>query len=128
MEELQDKVISAVVALIGVLIPWVFAKLRQYIDTRIENETLESLLVRLSEAVEVAVRDVAAKFVPVAKEAAHPGKITDRDANFLREKARQAIFTQLSESDHRKLSELFGERLDRKLDQQIEAAVLRRKE
>ena len=129
MEELQGQIVSAVVALVGLVLSWLVAKLRQYVNARIENEYVEHVLSRLSDAVEVGVREVAATVLPDVKTAAKDGKIEVRAAELLRKRAKDAIFTQLSKMDRQKLMELFEpDQLQVKLDQLIEAAVLRRKE
>lgn len=129
MEELQVQIISGVIALVGTVLSWVLVSVRNYIRRKIDNDYVEGLLFRLSDAVEVGVRDTAATVVPKIRAAAADGKITDKEAADLREFARDAAMDQLTSFDQSQLEELFNRpALDRKLDQLIEAALQKIKE
>lgn len=129
MEELQGQIISGVIALVGTVLSWVLVSARDYIRRKIENDYVESLLLRVADAVEVGVRDAAGTVVPKLKEAAADRKILPAEAANLRSRVRNAAMDQLTMFDRNKLEELFDRpTLERKLNQLIEAALQRIKE
>lgn len=129
MEEAQSQIVEAVLALVGVLVSWAAVSARNWLKAKVKNEYVQQLLLRLSDAVEIGVRQVSQTLLPEIRKAAADGKITEEEALQLRLMARSAAFDQLTAVDRDKLKELFDTaQLERKLDQLVEAAVQRMKE
>lgn len=129
MEELQGQVLNAVLAVMGAVLSWVAVSARSYFQQKVENEYVEGLLLRLTDAVEVGVRDTAATLVPNVKAIAEDGKISAEEAVSLKESAKNAALDQLTRVDRSNLGDLFDQQqFERKLDKLIEAAVQRLKE
>lgn len=129
MEEARIEILEAVLTLVGVLLSWAAMSARNWLKQRVQNEYVQQLMLRLSEAVEVGVRQVSQTLLPELRRAAEDGKITAEEAASLRQKAREAVFDQLTNVDQQKLRELFDtDQLNRKLDQLVESAVQKLKE
>lgn len=129
MEEARIEILEAVLTLVGVLLSWAAMSARNWLKQRVQNEYVQQLMLRLSEAVEVGVRQVSQTLLPELRRAAEDGKITAEEAASLRGKAREAVFDQLTHVDQQKLRELFDtDQLNRKLDQLVESAVQKLKE
>lgn len=129
MEELQGQAISAVISIVGAFLAWAAVSVRNYFKEKIENEYAQNLLLRLTDAVEVGVRNASATLVPKIKAAAEDGKLTAQEAESLRDFAKGVALDQLTKVDLKKLEEFFDKRhLENKLDKLIEAAVQRLKE
>jgi flagellar motility protein MotE (MotC chaperone) len=129
MEEARIEILEAVLTLVGVLLSWAAMSARNWLKQRVQNEYVQQLMLRLSEAVEVGVRQVSQTLLPELRRAAEDGKITAEEAASLRQKAREAVFDQLTNVDQQKLRELFDtDQLNRKLDQLVESVVQKLKE
>jgi hypothetical protein len=129
MEDVNAQIWQAALSLVGVILSWAALSARNWLKAKVQNEYVQQLLLRLTDAVDVGVRQVAQTLVPALKQAMADGKISEEEAANLRSMARTAAFDQLTSIDRKKLTELFdGEQLNRKLDQLVEAAVQRMKE
>jgi len=129
MEEARIEILEAVLTLVGVLLSWAAMSARNWLKQRVQNEYVQQLMLRLSEAVEVGVRQVSQTLLPELRRAAEDGKISAEEAASLRQKAREAVFDQLTNVDQQKLRELFDtDQLNRKLDQLVESVVQKLKE
>lgn len=129
MEEVNSLVIEAIVGVLGTAATWFLFWLRQEIRKKVQQDYLQGLLLRLSDAVEISVREAAQTTVPAIKEAAADRKISAAERAQLKRRAKDAAIDQLTKLDRDQLDKFFErEQLERKLDRQIEAAVQRLRE
>lgn len=129
MDETNSLVVEVIVTVVGAVLSWALVQWRNYLKNRGDNDYLSGLFLRLTDAVETAVRESAQTTVPDIKEAATDGKISPDEALSLKQRAREVTIDQLTKLDRARLEELFDrDGLERKLDQLIEAHVQRLKE
>jgi len=105
---------------------WAAAKLAGYITSKVNNEYLRGVLVRLDEAVITAVKDLQQTVVDEIKAANADGKITDAEKQKIKNAALENVKSYLGAKGIRVLSKVFGlsgGALDGFLSSKIESAV-----
>ena len=123
-DQFSSMLFEAILGLATMVAAWALKSARDYFKQKVENEYVQQLLLRLSDAVETGVREAAQTLVPAVKAAAQDGKITKEEAKSLRDTVKVATLNQLTTVDRAALEDLFDRpSLERKLDSLIEAAV-----
>ena len=105
---------------------WAAAKLASYIKSKVNNEYLRGVLVRLDEAVVTAVKDLQQTVVDEIKAANVDGKITEAEKKRIKDSALANVKSYLGAKGIKVLSEvlgLSGGALDGFLSSKIESAV-----
>lgn len=128
-DQFSSMLFEAVFGLATLVLAWAAKSARDYFKQRVENEYLEGLFLRLTDAVEVGVRDAAQTLVPLVKEASRDRKISMQEAKGLRTAVRDNVLDQLTKVDRESISKLFdSQSLERMIETRIEATVQRMKE
>lgn len=78
---------EALLPVLTLLLTWGSAELARFIRLKIKNETAAAALVRLNDAVSVAVGEVGQTLVPVARQITRDGSISPEEAERLKEVA-----------------------------------------
>lgn len=127
MNELNTTVVEGVISVVGILLIYLGIELRKWI-AKVENEYMQGVLMRLSDAVETSVREAMQTVVPALKESAEDGKLSREEIAQIKKQVRIASIDQLTKIDKRQLEKLFDPlQLERRIDREIEALVQRLK-
>jgi hypothetical protein len=105
---------------------WAAAKLAGFIRSKVDNEYLRSVLVRLDDAVITAVKDLQQTVVAEIKAATADGKISEAEKQRIKDAAVANVKSYLGTKGIRVLAEvlgLSGGALDSFLGSKVEAAV-----
>lgn len=122
--ELLKSAIELVVGIAFLLISWASMSAKNWLKARIQNEELQSVMLRLHSVVDTAVRGVAQTAVPVIKDAAADGKISQQEANRLRDTVKNAAMDQLTRVEREYLDKMFDPgQLERIVTRLTEATV-----
>lgn len=122
--ELVKSAIELIIGIAFLLISWASMSVKNWLKARIQNEALESAMLRLHSVVDTAVRDIAQTTVPVVKEAAGDGKISKEEAQKLRDTVKEAALDQLTKVEREYLDKMFDPgQLERIVTRLTEATV-----
>jgi len=105
---------------------WAAAKLASFIRSKVDNEYLRGVLVRLDDAVVTAVKDLQQTVVAEIKAATADGKISETEKQRIKDAAVANVKSYLGTKGIRVLAEvlgLSGGTLDSFLGSKVEAAV-----
>lgn len=105
---------------------WVATKLAGFIRSKVANEYLQGVLVRLDDAVITVAKDLQQSVVREIKARSADGKLSGRDRDRIKEEAVANLKTYLGPKGLRVLAKvlsLSGAALDNFLDSKVEAAV-----
>ncbi len=105
---------------------WAAAKLASFIRSKVDNEYLRGVLVRLDDAVVTAVKDLQQTVVAEIKAASADGKISEAEKRRIKDAAVANVKSYLGAKGIRVLAEvlgLSGGALDSFLGSKVEAAV-----
>jgi hypothetical protein len=123
MEELLPAINTAIVIVVSASLTWLAKSIAAYINSKVEDEKLKDVLLRLEGAVETSVRNVSQTVKKELKEATADGKLTKEEIQKLKDTAYNGVTGQLASVDLEKLRDLFGPILEEKIEAMIEAAV-----
>jgi hypothetical protein len=124
--EITLALLQGVSPLLVAALTWVAAKLAAYIRSKVENEYLRGVLVRLDEAVITAVKDLQQTTVAEIKKASADGKIDHEEKASIKAAALSNVKSYLGMRGVETLGEVLGlseGALDRFLGSKVEAAV-----
>jgi tellurite resistance protein len=105
---------------------WAAARLASFIRSRVDNEYLRGVLIRLDEATLVAVKDLQGTVVAEIKAASADGKISDAEKQRIKAAAVSNVKSYLGTQGIHILGQVLGlsdGALDRFLGAKVEAAV-----
>ena len=105
---------------------WAAAKLASFIRSKVDNEYLRGVLVRVDDAVVTAVKDLQQTVVAEIKAASDDGKISEAEKRRIKDAAVANVKSYLGAKGIRVLAEvlgLSGGALDSFLGSKVEAAV-----
>lgn len=108
MSKLTIVLINAFIPVITGLIAWGGKLIRDLIKSKIENETIESVLTRVNEVVFSTVEELEQTLKKEWKKAAADGKITDKEKQELKDIAISKIKKRLGDKTLGLLKEHFG--------------------
>jgi len=120
------KVLEILSPVLLAALTWVAAKLAQLLRAKIKNEYLKGALVRLDDAILVAVKDLQQSVVDEIKAASADGKISDDEKKRIKEKALANVKAHLGTKGLSELATILGldgGALDGVLSSRVEAAV-----
>lgn len=113
---------------LALLATWATAETARFVRRRVKNDTVQGMLIRLNDAVAVAVGEVGQTVVPELKRAAADGRLTEAEAVMLRGMAVDRVKKILSErgvSEAQKVLQI--EDFEDWITARIEAAVADKK-
>lgn len=126
MDSFGFKVIEIFSPVLFLALTWVAGRLAQLIRTKIQNEHLKNLLLRLDDAVLTVVKDLQQRMVQQAKHASVDGKITEDEKKLIKETALALVKVNLGAVGRVQLSRTLGmqdREMEVLLSSKIEAAV-----
>ena len=86
MPDLGLEILQALSPLLLTAVTWVVARLDQFIRTKVQNEYLKGVLLRLDDAVLTVVKGLQQSVVDEIKAAQADGKITDDEKKQIKER------------------------------------------
>ena len=102
--EITEQVMALVATVIAALIAWLMTTIR----SKVQNEYVRGSMLRLTDAVENAVRAVGYRIATDIREASSDGTITSEEATFLREKAFEYVKLYLGENGTKEAEKIVG--------------------
>lgn len=121
------KLLEIISPILLLLLTWIGVKTGKLIGAKVQNEYLKGVLVRLSETVFAAVKELQQTVVDAIKVANADGKITDDEKASIKAAAVKTIKSHLGVKGIKELLAVLGldeDALDSFLGTQVEAAVL----
>lgn len=123
---LVQSVLTAVQAMVALLVPILGALLAQWLRSKLKTDRARELFDRVQQFVETEVRALAQSTLPEVRAALADGKITPEEASRLRGLVIDRVRTTLGVDSLRALKALLGDRdVDSYLASLIESEVLR---
>ncbi len=124
--ELGLKVFEALSPLLLAALTWVAARLAQYVSAKVKNEWVRGALVRLDDAVLVAVREVQQVTVEAIKAGSADGKLTPEERTRAKQAAIDSVKSHLGMKGIAELAKILGLEdgaIEKLLSSRVEAAV-----
>lgn len=128
LEQILPAINEALVVVITASLLWLANAAKSYIESTFQDRQVRDVLLRLEGAVETSVRSIGQTMKEEAKKAVADGKITGDEAKKLKDAAYNSVVAQLSLIDFDKLKDLFGDSLEKKINDMIESVVSKLKD
>ena len=125
MEQLLPQIINLLIPVGMALLARLTASATRWINTKVKNEYLNGVLNRLNDAVYVAVRSTEQTLAGEIREAAKDGKLTQEEADEVKEHAVKAVKNYLGKNGMSELRRILdADAIEQMIDHKIEATLL----
>lgn len=126
MKEHIPQIIEALSPVLLAIIGWVGVQVAAFIRARTKNEVVSGVLIRLDDAVIVAVKESLQVYVDAIKEASQDGRLTDDEKARAKELAIASVKSHIGVKGLKEIVTVLGldaGMLDKFIGSRIEAAV-----